>query len=197
MSKYHEAENKIYGDTNPMPGGCGFSEIVFKEIIERYKYPTSIIELGCGTGGNLAQFGDSRRRVGIDPLEENIVVAKKHNIEAVLGNHKDLSRYRKNQFDVGITLSVLDHIGGKEAITLAVGELLRTCRHLFLWEPYVEGEERQCVHAETKFFRNTWFHDYPKIIKDLHCGAKFDIINYPLYKTNSGPYYHLFAVECK
>ncbi len=179
-------------DVNPMVGGYLFSEEIYKDVIDNFGQPLSILELGCGPGGNLAKF-EQAYRVGIDPLPENVNRAKKAMVgEVILGDHRNLKQFQDNQFDVGITCSVLDHI---ENFQVALVELVRVCKNLLLIEPVKDGQPRQAMPDETKFWKTTWYHDYKKLLVGL--GLKFSETKSPLRKTNSGPFYRTYAVKCE
>lgn len=184
-------------NVNPMPGGCGFSEIIYKETLKFCGNPRSIIELGCGNGGNLAQFTKATHTVGIDPYLPNVKQASKKASLVIEGSHEVLKLFKAKEFDVGITLSVLNHIAEVETIIWILRQLFRICKKLVLIEPYIEGVERQFERGEVKAYKNTWLHDYKKILTDAFAGLDLSITPYPLYATNSGPYYHLITMDCK
>lgn len=174
-----------------MAGGCGFSKKLYEAVMDKCGKQTSIIELGCGNGGNLLRF-KGWERVGIDPLIKNIYTARLRKINAkfVHGCHEHLKRYKDKRFDVGITLSVLNHIEGVEPV---FNNLVRICKNLVLIEPYIKGENRQATRGEIKLWRVTWFHDYENLIRESQ-NLAYSIESFPLYKTNCGPYYHLIHV---
>jgi SAM-dependent methyltransferase len=185
-----------------MPGGCGFSQVLLEEVTNFCGVPASILELGCGNGGNLSAFPAESTKVGIDPLADNIHTAEKRklpNAVFVCANHEFLTVYQSNSIDVGVTLSVLDHIGDVAAVEWTLHQMARICRHLVLIEPYEAGTERQFVRGENKFYRNTWLHDYKLILGRVLAGyhiSQFTIEPKPLYDKNSGPYYHVIKVDC-
>jgi len=182
-------------DINPMLGGCNYSDILYKTVIKICKYPESIIELGCGNGGNLAEFSTSVIKVGIDPDKKNIDSAgnrKLLNCQFILGSHKDLKQFKHNEFDIGITLSVLDHI---ENFKIALYSMMVINKELVLLEPTVKGENRQAKKSETQRWRDTWYHDYKTFLKEQK--IFYSIKHYPLYKTNSGPLFHLICINCE
>lgn len=176
-----------------MPGGCGFADKLHEAVIDKCGVHKSIIELGCGNGGNLSRF-KGWERVGIDPSAVNIHHARKRRIKArfVQENHHYLAGYEDKNFDVGMTLSVLNHIG---YIKTAFINIVRICKDLVLVEPYRKGQDRQAERGEIKLWDVTWFHDYEKLIQS--CGDKikfYSIEPFPLYETNCGPLYHLIHI---
>lgn len=174
-----------------MPGGCGYSQKLYDAVIDKCGEQDSIIELGCGNGGNLSKF-EGWESVGIDPLADNIALARSRKLDAkfIKGNHNHLKKYKDKRFDVGVTLSVLNHI---ENVKPVLSDLKRICKNLVLIEPYIRGENRQAKRGEIKLWEVTWFHDYDKLIGDNSEHA-YSIEPYPLYKTNCGPLYHLIHI---
>jgi len=179
---------------NPMIGGCKFSNIIYKKVIDICGHPKSIIELGCGNGGNLEKFSDSVIKIGIDPHIKNINNAKMKNIkncEFIYGSHIDLKKFGYNSFDVGITLSVLDHI---EDYKNALSDMMNITKTLILIEPIKSKTDRLAHKEETFRWSNTWYHDYQSFLETNN--IKYLLTPCELYKTNSGPLYHLFHIDC-
>lgn len=181
-------------DINCMNGRCRFSDKIHESVMAKFGSPYSVIELGCGQGLNLKKFTSSSRVVGIDPFEPNILAAKKNipNAELYMDCHLKLKDFMNNEFDLGFTCSVLDHIENYE---LALDEMIRACKHLFLLEPMIEGEHRQSTLAETSCPDDTWYWNYPKILSDKN--LEFSIEHTPLYAQNSGPLYHSIYINCE
>lgn len=178
-------------DVNPMVSKCKFADLIHSEVTKHFGSPKRILELGCGSGGNLSRFADSVC-VGIDPCAKNIELADKDGPRIVLGDHTDLIKYETNEFDVGFTCSVLDHI---ENFGPALTELCRVCKRLLLFEPIISGQSRQALKSETGFWNITWYHNYSHWLLGL--GLKHDITHFPLYEKNSGPLYHKILIDSK
>jgi hypothetical protein len=174
-----------------MSGRCRFADKIYEESIEAFGVPESVIELGCGCGLNLKKFSESRR-VGVDPFEPNIVAARKNVPEAdlYLDCHHKLDDFADNEFDLGFTCSVLDHIENYEP---ALDNLIRICKNLYILEPYIEGENRQSTDSETRSSGDTWYWDYPKVLKSKR--VTFAHKPSPLYENDSGPFYHTFFIR--
>ena len=184
-------------DVNPMPGNCKYSKIISTEIRKHFGELERLIELGCGCGGNLAEFPNAEVLVGIDPLEYNVKAATailhnynypRHHI--VLGDHTFLKKFGDNNFDVGFTCSVLDHI---ENFGLALRELCRVSKKVMLFEPYIEGVERRALEVETSCWETTWYHNYHFALTSM--GVEFERVPFPLYPTDSGPLFHQFVID--
>ena len=181
-------------DINCMNGRCRFASKIHGMVTEKYEKVDSVLELGCGNGLNLKEFSKASIKVGIDPFEPNVVLARKNNPDSdiFLDCHLKLKDFEDNEFDVGITCSVLDHIENYE---IALDELIRTCKKLLLIEPMIEGENRQSLSSETRSPGDTWYFDYRKYLTDRN--AIFSIEHTPLYKENSGPLYHTICIDCE
>ena len=177
-------------NVNKMRGYCDFPHIIYKKIIEKCGYPDSIIELGCGNGGNLDKFSLSCKRIGIDPEPGNIKSALHRNIdcEFIEGEHNILQNYQCNEFDVAFTVSVLDHI---EDFTVALSKMLIIAKEVILLEPLIKGVERLAFKNETHIWNVTWYHNYESYLKNYN----YTIEPCPLYKEKSGPLYHLIHVK--
>lgn len=178
-------------DVNPMVSRCRFADVIHKEITKHFGVPKSILELGCGCAGNLSKFTDSYC-VGIDPCDKNIDLAKKSKTDIIHGDHTYLTNYKTNEFDVGLTCSVLDHI---ENFGSALTELCRVCKRLILFEPMIEGQPRQALKSETGFWNITWYHNYRLWLSGLK--LNHTITHFPLYEKNSGPRYHKIVIDSK
>jgi len=174
-----------------MYGFCNFAHIIHARIIEKCGYPGTILELGCGNGGNLGKFYKSRVRVGIDPEKNNIERAElRHNgVKYILGDHTKLWDYEVNEFDVSFTFSVLDHI---ENFIVALPKMIEISKNVILVEPLIKGVERQARKGETRWWDITWYHDYEKYLKEIN--VSYIIEPSPMFNTGSGPKYHLIHI---
>ena len=140
-------------DVNPMPGGCSYADAIHEESRNAIKDPLSVFELGCGNGGNLAKFTTSNIRVGIDPSEENITAANQRDgISAILADHTYMENFLTDEFDLGITVSVLNHI---PSLNPALNSMMRICSKLILFEPTIRGENRQAKKGESSRYKAT------------------------------------------
>jgi len=181
-------------DVNPMPGSCRFSDLIAFGLHNNFGKFDSVIELGCGRGGNLTEYPEVKTVVGIDPNPINIEKAQKvvKNGQVILGDHTLLTKYNTNQFDVGYTCSVLDHM---EDFIPALNELCRVCKNVMLLEPTITGPSKQAKKSETSCWKISWYHDYAAwlTLNDFN----FKCLPYPMYKTNSGPLFHKYIINSK
>ena len=182
-------------DVNPMPGNCKFSKTITAEIHSNFDTTESIIELGCGCGGNLAELSSiAGKLVGIEPHPDNFQKAFKsvgENVTVIHGDHTQLESFGDNQFDVGFTCSVLDHM---EDFRGALGELLRVCKNVMLFEPTM-SPGRQAREDETNCWQISWYHDYGAWLHDD--GLEYFIKPFPLYSTSSGKLFHQIIIRGK
>ena len=132
---------------------------------------TSILEIGCGEGGNLKPFLDigCERVVGVDMGKGKIENARKffanhHNkekIEFVLADIYDT--HELGQFDIIITRDVLEHIHGQERFMQFVKKFLKPEGKFFLgfcpWHNPFGGHQQIC---DSKFLSKLpFFHILP------------------------------------
>lgn len=180
-------------DTNPMVGHCRFADEISSQILEHFGKPSKIIELGCGRGGNLAKFIDSVVRVGVEPHEGNATKAKESLKGARIINkdHRYLSRFSVNQFDVGYTCSVLDHM---ENFEFALSDLCRISKRVMLFEPVIKGKSRQATPKETNCWRISWYHDLEAWL-NKQSNIKFTCFPKILYESNSGLKFYQFIIN--
>ncbi len=138
---------------------------------------TSVLEIGCGEGGNLKPFLDigCKRVVGVDMSKGKIENANKFfsnhfnrdNIEFIFSNIYDIDDI--GQFDIIITRDVLEHIHGKERFMDFVKKFIKPDGKFFLgfppWHNPFGGHQQMC---ESKILSKTpFFHIFPKSIYKL------------------------------
>ena len=132
---------------------------------------TSILEIGCGEGGNLKPFLDigCRRVVGVDMSSGKIENARKFfsdhpnkkNIEFVHGDIYDI--HELGQFDIIITRDVLEHIHGQERFMQFVKKFFKPEGKFFIgfppWQNPFGGHQQMC---ESRFLSTLpYFHIIP------------------------------------
>jgi 2-polyprenyl-3-methyl-5-hydroxy-6-metoxy-1,4-benzoquinol methylase len=138
---------------------------------------TSVLEIGCGEGGNLMPFLNigCKRIVGVDMSKGKIENAnlffsdhpKKNNIKFVLNNIYDVGDI--GQFDIILTRDVLEHIHGQERFMQYVKRFLKPGGKFFLgfppWQSPFGGHQQIC---ENKILSKLpYFHILPKSLYKL------------------------------
>jgi len=88
------------------------------------KLRPGILDVGCGSGGNLLLFSKIGKAVGIDNSETAVSVCKKKGLEAILGTATSL-KFRANYFDVVVLADILEHLDNPQK---AVAESFRVLK---------------------------------------------------------------------
>ncbi len=147
--------------------------IPFIQEVREINENTSILEIGCGEGGNLAPFLKigCKRIVGVDMSDGKIKNANKffdkmengNNIEFICSDVYDLSLEDIGQFDIIITRDVLEHIHGQERFMHFVKSFMKSDGKFFLgfppWHNPFGGHQQM---FESKFLSNLpFFHILP------------------------------------
>lgn len=132
---------------------------------------TSVLEIGCGEGGNLKPFLDigCKRIVGVDMSKGKIDNANlyfsnhsnKKSIEFISANIYDIDNI--GQFDIIISRDVLEHIHGQERFMQFVKKFLKPEGKFYLgfppWQNPFGGHQQMC---ENKFLSMLpFFHILP------------------------------------
>ncbi len=135
---------------------------------------SSVLEIGCGEGGNLKPFMDlgCKRVVGVDMAPGKVANAKsyfaehpnKANLELIVSNIYDTKDI--GQFDIIIMRDVLEHIHGQERFMEFARGLLKPNGRFFLgfppWHNPFGGHQQIC---ESKVLSKLpFFHILPRPI---------------------------------
>jgi len=151
----------------------------FIKEVKNIDKSTSVLEIGCGEGGNLAPFlkAGCKRVVGIDMLEGKIDNARKfyknvensENIEFICDDIFNIDPEVIGQFDIIITRDVLEHIHGQEKFMEDVKKFMKPDGKFFLgfppWHNPFGGHQQL---LKSKFLsRLPYFHILPKPIYKL------------------------------
>ncbi|MEO5331898.1 MAG: class I SAM-dependent methyltransferase [Magnetococcus sp. YQC-5] len=154
---------------------CGRREIIFSLLKKAYGnlQHATLLEIGCGTGGNLRFFAPFCARVtGTDTSPLAIELArKKTKAELILGDFRDLLAHRSHEFDVILLLDVLEHIEDDASFLndlvrlMAPGARLVVTvpTHAFLWSDHdvaLGHQRRYAPKALSDLFANTSLHVY-------------------------------------
>ncbi len=102
---------------------------ILHEAIERHSYgvPSSraILDVGCGTGGNMLLLKDYGSVTGIDFSDEAIRLAQGKGFATLCQADATKLPFDGHSFDLATSLDVLEHIPGDE---IAIGEVYRVLR---------------------------------------------------------------------
>lgn len=148
---------------------------LIREVININEY-SSILEIGCGEGGNLAPFLEigCKRIVGIDMSKGKIDNANKifdkignrNNIEFICDDIYNISSDDIGKFDIIITRDTLEHIHDQEKFMIFVKKFMKLDGKFFLcfppWHNPFGGHQQMC---ESKFLSKLpYFHILPKSV---------------------------------
>ncbi len=134
---------------------------------------TSVLEIGCGEGGNLVPFIERGCNVvGIDILEGKIAKANeyfadhpnKDRTKFIVQDIYDLDPSLDWKFDLIIMRDVIEHIHDQEKFMAYVKRFLKPTSKFFLgfppWQMPFGGHQQTC---KNKFLSKVpWFHLFPR-----------------------------------
>ncbi len=148
----------------------------FIDEVKKIDKHTSVLEIGCGEGGNLSPFVKlgCKRIVGVDMSKGKIENARTYfdkmensdNIEFIVSDIYDINAEDIGQFDIIITRDVLEHIHGQERFMKYVKRFMKPDAKFFLgfppWYNPFGGHQQMC---KSKFLSKTpYFHILPNFI---------------------------------
>ncbi len=150
--------------------------IPFIKRVREINTETSVLEIGCGEGGNLVPFAKigCKRILGIDMSERKIENANKFftqknlsdNIEFICNNIYNISPEDIGKFDVIIMRDVLEHIHNQEKFMNFVKRFLKPDSAFFLgfppWHNPFGGHQQMCKNKLLS--KLPYFHILPKSI---------------------------------
>ncbi|MEW6735296.1 MAG: class I SAM-dependent methyltransferase [Acidobacteriota bacterium] len=121
------------------------SEIVRKEVVAHGR--GRIVDVGCGTGANLAAISHYGIGFGVDIAPEAISLCRARGLNELTISRLERLTYRSESFDIITALDVLEHINDD---LQAMGELYRICKpggvlivtvpaYGFLWSEHDEA----------------------------------------------------------
>ena len=115
------------------------------------KMPSSIIDIGAGTGrysGALADLGHNVTAVELVKHNFNVIKEKHKNVTAVLGNALNLSKFADNTFDVTILFGPMYHLFTFKDKLQALAEAKRVTKQGgYIFVGYVMNEYAFIKHA--------------------------------------------------
>lgn len=151
----------------------------FIEEVKDINENVSVLEIGCGEGGNLMPFlkRGCRRIVGVDMSKSKIEngisffenIENSQNVEFICDDIYNISPKEIGQFDLIIMRDVLEHIHNQEKFMNFVKTFLKTDGKFFLgfppWHNPFGGHQQMC---ESKILSKLpYFHILPAFIYKL------------------------------
>jgi len=117
---------------------AGRREIISSVIRNQITLPpqAKILDVGCGTGGNLEFLGEYGEVTGVDPSETALEIAsKKMKGTVVRGSLPDQLPFSRESFDLITLLDVLEHVENDDRALTAIASLLKPGGFLCLTVP--------------------------------------------------------------
>ena len=111
---------------------------IIRQVLTSLNVPRKmqILEVGCGTGGNLGLLSEFGEVIGVEPEFEAAKMARARNIcEVCVGGFPDDLPFTGQQFDVIILLDVLEHLDDDLSALKALRSLLSREGNLILTVP--------------------------------------------------------------
>jgi SAM-dependent methyltransferase len=161
--------------------------------------PRSVLEFGCNVGRNLRELRTHlpyTRLVGVDINAEAVERGRaRYELDLRRGDESYLHHFLPGEFDVSMTISVLDHL---QEVNEGFEALLRvSARYVFLLEPFT-GEERRAdtgdgLATPLTAVPHSYLWDYFRLAGSLGTSWDWTFEPYPLTENNLGPYYWLIT----
>jgi SAM-dependent methyltransferase len=103
-----------------------------------------VLDAGCGTGGNLVEFGALGPVTGVDTSHEALEFCRRRGIENVLEGRVEALPFASDSFDLVLATDVLEHVEDDRAalhelrrVTAPGGRLLATVpAYMWLWSQH-------------------------------------------------------------
>ncbi|MBI2443473.1 MAG: class I SAM-dependent methyltransferase [Candidatus Levybacteria bacterium] len=107
---------------------------IYLRKIQKKKRHMRLLDIGCGTGGNMQSFAKFGKTYGVDISKEAIRFCKQRKLTRVRLGSAHKTRYASSSFDVITMLDVLEHVDDKKTLR-EVRRLLRPGGLLILTVP--------------------------------------------------------------
>ena len=140
---------------------------------------TKILDLGCGTGGNLEMLSDFGSVTGVEMDDTAADLARQRGHAPVLGGSlPDHVPVDEQSFDCVTMFDVLEHIPQDAESLVAVNRMLRPNGHVFITVPafkFLWGPHDVAHHHQRRY--------RAKQLRSLLQGADFSIVKLSYYNT--------------
>jgi len=116
----------------------------------------SILEIGCGTGGNLKLLGKFGQVTGLDPSKEALDFCRSQGFSNVVEGSAEDSKLPSESFDVLVALDVLEHIEDDARAFRECFRLLRDDGYLLITVPafpFLWSEHDEALHHKRRYRR--------------------------------------------
>ena len=143
-----------------------------KDLIKRFirKKSLKILDLGCGTGGVLTALKSLGSIYALDKTNQALTKAKSRGIKNLTRHNLDNLPlpFKKNQFDLILTLDVLEHLRNPETTIIDIKRILKPSGYLIItvpaykylfsyWDKMVGHKTRYSQKGVTRLVRKTGF----------------------------------------
>ncbi len=124
--------------------------------IPRQPVRTRILDVGCGTGGMLAQFNEYAQAVGIDMSAEALAYCRLRELPGVVQATAEALPFHDNTFDLVTCFDVLYHraITDDVQVLAEMGRVLRPGGWVMIREPaynLLRGRHDHAVHTQRRY----------------------------------------------
>jgi SAM-dependent methyltransferase len=160
---------------------------------------SSILELGCNSGGNLLAISKSLpdvRLVGLDICERAIEYGReveKNPADLLVGSIYDLSRFDDDSFDLVFTRGVLLHTN-HEKMPIVVKDMLRISnKYVFHMEQH--GEPK--IRSYSKKIPHSFSHDFNRVYSNFGIVPKITDVGEIIDRPPVGGADHFILAEVK
>ena len=101
----------------------------------------TVLDVGCGTGGNIAAFPETCRRIGVDPSPDAIALAEdiRPGVSFVRGIVPDAVEKELGEADVVLLTDVLEHVEADGALLEGIAQGMKPGGHLIVTVPADAG----------------------------------------------------------